>query len=85
MEELGKKHENNRLYCDSKSDIHLVKNSAFHLRTKHICIKYHFIGWLLEDKVLKLEKILSSENLANMFMKVVSTEKLKLCSALVNP
>jgi hypothetical protein len=26
MEELGKKQENNRLYCDSESAIHLAKN-----------------------------------------------------------
>ena len=36
MEELGKKQENNLLYRDSQSDIHLAKNSAFHLKTKHI-------------------------------------------------
>ena len=36
MEELGKKQENNRLYCDSESAIHLAKNSAFHSKTKHI-------------------------------------------------
>jgi hypothetical protein len=30
MEELGKKQENNRLYCDSQSAIHLAKNLAFH-------------------------------------------------------
>jgi hypothetical protein len=36
MEELGKKKENNRLYCGSESVIHLAKNSAFHSNTKHI-------------------------------------------------
>ena len=36
-----------------------------------------------KKKVLKLEKILSSENPANMFTKVVTIEKLKLCSASV--
>jgi hypothetical protein len=36
MEELGKKQENNRLYCDSQSAIHLAKNSAFHSKTKNI-------------------------------------------------
>jgi hypothetical protein len=30
MEELGNKKENNRLYCDSESAIHLANNSAFH-------------------------------------------------------
>jgi hypothetical protein len=36
MEELGKKQENSRLYCDSESDIHLAKNSTFHYNTNHI-------------------------------------------------
>jgi hypothetical protein len=43
MEELGKKQENNKLYCDSQSAIHLAKNSAFHSKTKHIQLRYHFI------------------------------------------
>ena len=56
MEELGKKQENNRLYCDSESAIHLEKNSAFHSKTKHIQLRYHFIRSALEDGQLKLEK-----------------------------
>jgi hypothetical protein len=43
MEELGKKQENNRLYCDNESAIHLANNSAFHLKTKHIQLGYYFI------------------------------------------
>jgi hypothetical protein len=43
MEELGKKQENSRLYCDSESSIHLAKNSTFHSKTKHIQLRYHFI------------------------------------------
>jgi hypothetical protein len=29
MEELGKKQENNRLYCDSESAIHLANKSTY--------------------------------------------------------
>jgi hypothetical protein len=43
MEELGKKHMNSRLYCDSESVIHLAKNSNFYSNTKHIQLRYHFI------------------------------------------
>jgi hypothetical protein len=43
MEELGKKQENSRLYCDNESIIHLAKNSIFHSKTKHIHLRYHFI------------------------------------------
>jgi hypothetical protein len=55
MEELGKKQENNRLYCDSESAIHLAKNSTFHSKTKHIQLTYHFIRSVLEDGHLNLE------------------------------
>jgi hypothetical protein len=35
MEELGKKQDNSRLYCDSESVIHLANNSAFHSKKNH--------------------------------------------------
>ena len=83
MEELGKKQEDNRLYCDSQSAIHLAKNLAFHSRTKHIKVKYHFIRSALEDGELKLEKIHTSQNPADMLTKVVTREKLSSCSVSV--
>ena len=70
MEELGKKQENNKLYCDSQSAIHLAKNSAFHLKTKHIQLRYHFIRSSLEDGQLKMEKIHTSQNPADMLTKI---------------
>ena len=83
MEELGKKQESSRLYCDSQSAIHLVKNSAFHSKTKHIQLRYHFIRSVLEDGQLKLEKIHTSQNPADMLTKVVAREKLSTCSVSV--
>eukprot|EP00253_Pinus_taeda_P011320 PITA_11320 len=71
MGELGKKHDIGTLYSDSQSAIHLAKNSAFHSRTKHIQLKYHFIRSVLEDGELKLEKIHTSQNPADMLTKVV--------------
>ncbi|KAL3830794.1 hypothetical protein ACJIZ3_019596 [Penstemon smallii] len=83
LDELGFKDEKNVLYSDSQSAIHLAKNSAFHSRTKHIGLRYHFIRSLLEDDVLTLEKIQGSKNPADMLTKVVTVDKLKLCSASV--
>ena len=34
--ELGIRQEEYGLYCDSQSAIHLVKNAAYHSKTKHI-------------------------------------------------
>jgi hypothetical protein len=83
MEELGKKQENNMLYSDSQSVIHLANNSTFHSKTKHIQLRYHFIWSILEDGQLKLEKIHTSQNPADMLTKVVTREKLSFCSVSV--
>ncbi|KAE8654393.1 hypothetical protein F3Y22_tig00117048pilonHSYRG00173 [Hibiscus syriacus] len=83
LEELGKKQENNVLYYDSQSAIHLAKNPSFHSRMKQIQLRYHFIRSLLEDGILKLEKISGAQNPADMLAKTVTTNKLKLCSASV--
>ena len=79
MEELGKKQENSRLYSDSQSSIHIAKNSSFHLRTKHIQLKYHFIRFVLDEELLKLENIHTSQNPADMLTKGVNREKLSSC------
>jgi hypothetical protein len=80
MEELEQKQEDFMLYNDRQSAIHLSKNSAFHSRTKHIQLRYHFIRSILEDGQLKLEKIHTSQNPADMLTKAVTKEKLEGCS-----
>ena len=80
MEELGQNQEDCRLYNNSQSAIHLANNSAFHSRTKHIQLRYHFIRSVLKDGQLKLEKIHISQNPADMLTKVVIKEKLEGCS-----
>ena len=57
-----------------------VKNSAFHSKSKHIQTKYHFIRYLVEDKLVILEKICESKNPVDMLTKGVTIEKLKLCA-----
>ena len=64
------------VYSDIHSAIHIAKNSSFHLKTKHIQLKYHFIIYVLEDELLKLEKIHTSCNPVDMLAKVVMREKL---------
>jgi hypothetical protein len=80
MEELGKKQENSRLYCDSESSIHVAKNSTFHSNTKNIHLMYHFIRSILEDENLNLEKIHTRQNPTDMLTKGVTRDKLSSCS-----
>ena len=71
------------LHSDSQSAIFLAKNPAFHSRTKHIQLRYHFIRSLLDGGQLTLEKILGVKNPADMLTKGVTIEKLKLYSTSV--
>ena len=41
--EFGRMQDNINLFCDSQSEIHLAKNPAYHSKSKHIPIKYHFV------------------------------------------
>lgn len=73
--ELGIKQDKYVLHCDSQSAIHLVKNPAFHSRTKHIDLKYHWIRQVLEEGHLHLEKIHTTENPADMLTKTLPRDK----------
>ncbi|KAI3767934.1 hypothetical protein L2E82_18363 [Cichorium intybus] len=79
LSELGFQQEDCVLHCDNQSAGHLSKNPVFHNRTKHIQMRYHFIRELINDGTLNLKKILGTKNPADMFTKVVTTDKLKFC------
>ncbi|KAL8115253.1 hypothetical protein AgCh_021912 [Apium graveolens] len=74
LEELGKKQADSALYSDSQSDIHLAKNPVFHVRTKHIQLRYHFTRELISNGTLSLKKILGSKNPADMLTKTYKSE-----------
>ena len=80
LEELDKMQEDAKLWSDSQIVIYLVNNSSFHLRTKHIKLRYHFIKAALEDGSVRLRKIHTSQNPTDMFTKVVTKEKLGFSS-----
>ena len=56
LDELGKKQEMGILHSDNQSAIILAKNSTFHSKSKHIQKKYHFIRYLVKDKLVILER-----------------------------
>ena len=79
LQELGLQQERYLLYCDSQSAIHFSKNPTFHSRSKHIDVRYHWIGDELEMKLFCLEKIHTDENESDMMTKPIPTEKLQFC------
>ena len=65
------------IHADNQGAIKLAKNPVFHQRSKHIDIKYHFIRSELQLGTISVHCIVSEENLADIFTKPVSINKLK--------
>jgi hypothetical protein len=76
---IGLVQEAVRIECDSQSAIFLVKNPAYHSKTKHIDVQYHFVRDMIEEKKVSLMKVDTLKNVADSLTKSMSTEKFSWC------
>jgi hypothetical protein len=76
---IGLVQEAVRIESDSQSAIFLAKNHAYHSKTKHIDVQYHFVRDMIEEKKVSLMKVDTLKNVADSLKKSVSTEKLSWC------
>ena len=70
------------IYCDNLSRIQLARNLVFHARTKHIEVHYHFIKDRVLDGDIDLTYVRTDEQVADIFMKALGTEKLRQFQAM---
>eukprot|EP00253_Pinus_taeda_P035241 PITA_35241 len=68
-----------RIDYDSQSAIFLAKNPAYHSKTKHIDVQYHFVRDMIEDKKVLLVKVDTLKNTADALTKSVSSENFSWC------
>ena len=61
--------------ADNQGVIVLAKDNKFHLHTKHINLRYHFICEAVEDERIKMEYIPTGDNVADIFMKPLPKPK----------
>ena len=81
LDEIGRTQEKVNVLCDSQSAIHLATNPAYHSRTKHIDVRYHFLRHVIDGGKVALKKVHTRENCADIFTKPVTVEKLRWCLA----
>ena len=48
LDEIGRTREKVDVLCESQSAIHLATNLAYHNRTKHIDVRYHFLRHVID-------------------------------------
>jgi hypothetical protein len=68
-----------KIICDNQSEIFLEKNLAYHYKTKHIDVQYHFMRDMVESNKVLLEKVDTLENIAEYLTKSVSVVKFSWC------
>jgi hypothetical protein len=84
VKELGLNQSVVQMHCDNQSAIYLVKNQVYHAKTKNIDVRFHKIRELIVTEDIILKKVHTSENVADMLTKPVTTAKFKHCLDLTN-
>ncbi|KAH9754238.1 hypothetical protein KPL71_015385 [Citrus sinensis] len=79
INELGYEQSSITILCDNQSAISLSKNQVHHEKTKHIDIKLHFIRLEVSKGTVKLVKVYTSNNVADMLTKPVPMAKFEHC------
>ena len=62
----------------------LSKNQVHHARTKHIDVRFHFIREIISEGDIRLWKIGTADNPADMFTKVIAREEFWHCLDFIN-
>ena len=71
------------ILCDNNGAICLAKHQVFHERTKHIDIRLHFIRDIIEGGEIKVVKVGTLDNAADVLTKALPVAKFRHCLKLV--
>ncbi|GKA42451.1 putative ribonuclease H-like domain-containing protein [Tanacetum coccineum] len=78
MLDYGFNFMNTKIHIDNESTICIVKNLVYHSKTKHIEIRHHFIRDSYEKKLIRVEKIHTDFNVADLLTKAFDGPRLYL-------
>ncbi|GJW39242.1 putative ribonuclease H-like domain-containing protein [Tanacetum coccineum] len=73
-----------KIHIDNESTICIVKNPVFHLKTKHIEIRNHFIRDSYEKKLIQMIKIHTDQNVTDLLIKAFDVSRFEYLIAKSN-
>jgi len=59
-----------KINCDSMSAIYFAKNQVYHVRMKHIDVRFNFVLEILDEGDIELQKIHTKENPGDMLLRL---------------
>src|SRR5215471_1283032 len=65
------------LFCDNQGAITISKDPAFHMRTKHIDTRFHFVRETITQGYLNIPYISTNDMIADIFTKSLNRVKLE--------
>ena len=68
------------LFSDNQSAMALAKNPVYHARAKHIDIRHHFVREAIQDKIIWVQYIPTTEMTADSLTKALGREKHEKCT-----
>ncbi|GJS93276.1 retrotransposon protein, putative, ty1-copia subclass [Tanacetum coccineum] len=77
MLDYGYNFMNTKIFIDNESTICIVKNPVFHLKTKHIKIRHHFIRDSNEKKLIQMIKIHTDQNVTDLLTKAFDVGRIQ--------
>ncbi|GKB78392.1 putative ribonuclease H-like domain-containing protein [Tanacetum coccineum] len=77
MMDYGFNFMNTKIYIDNESTVCIVKNPVYHLRTKHIKIRHHFIRDCYKKRLIDVIKIHTDANVADLLTKGFDVTRLR--------
>nr|GEX62802.1 Gag-Pol polyprotein [Tanacetum cinerariifolium] len=82
LEELGHEQEKITLFYDNHSASYLARNPIFYSKTKHIRVQYHFVCKKVEEGTVDMQKIHTTDNVADYLTKAINCDKFIWCGSL---
>nr|GEU60371.1 putative ribonuclease H-like domain-containing protein [Tanacetum cinerariifolium] len=83
MLDYGYNFMNTKIFIDNESTICIVKNQVFHLKTKNIKIRHHFIRDSYMKRLIQIIKIHTDDNVADLLTKAFDVSRFQYLIASV--